>query len=315
MSFQASTPAAKRRRVEDANSTLRKPFRSPLINRPKPATAATADSDVGPVTSTPSAGQRDISRVPSTPSRLSSQLTRGPAVTSNSLAFTPVRKAEGSSSSSIKTAAPSGRVGGGSSKSTSGSDDLLGRMNKAQKEMTAHLSEMQKELDLIRQAKRIEQSSQRKIPGGEVDGELRELIEKWKQASRQAADELFELIRGRVDGMGGAQAWRASRRRQLNFYGDQQDQERNAMKGGRRGDDDDYEGREEVEGREREGGDDYESERGEEGNCEGTGDGHEEEAKDEDDDTHNFTMLMMLTSLTIEPDLLGWDSLEDKWKE
>jgi hypothetical protein len=39
-----------------------------------------------------------------------------------------------------------------------------------------------------------------------------------KAASRVAADELFELIRGRVEGMGGARAWRESRRRQVNFY-------------------------------------------------------------------------------------------------
>ena len=35
-----------------------------------------------------------------------------------------------------------------------------------------------------------------------------------KGASRLAAEERFELIRGRVEGRGGARAWRESRRRQ-----------------------------------------------------------------------------------------------------
>jgi hypothetical protein len=40
-----------------------------------------------------------------------------------------------------------------------------------------------------------------------------------KRASRLAAEELFGLIKGRVDGMGGAKAWRESRKRQRELYG------------------------------------------------------------------------------------------------
>jgi Swi5-dependent recombination DNA repair protein 1 len=38
------------------------------------------------------------------------------------------------------------------------------------------------------------------------------MVAKWKGASRLAAEDLFGLIRGWVEGMGGARAWRESRR-------------------------------------------------------------------------------------------------------
>ena len=121
-------------------------------------------------------------------------------------------------------------------------DDILARLQKSHREHKVHLIAMQKQLDLIRQAKRIEKASQNKAleqrqdaatvktrnGGGKrgqngeeqlvIDAELKELVQKWKLASRQAAEDLFELIKGRVADMGGAKAWRETRKRQLEGF-------------------------------------------------------------------------------------------------
>jgi Swi5-dependent recombination DNA repair protein 1 len=61
------------------------------------------------------------------------------------------------------------------------------------------LREVKEELDAAEQARKIETESRKKDPEGEIDGELVELIEKWKGASRQAAEELFGKVRDRVN--------------------------------------------------------------------------------------------------------------------
>lgn len=59
---------------------------------------------------------------------------------------------------------------------------------------------MKEELDVVGQARKIEVDSEKKGgEGAEVDGELRELIRKWKGASRGAAEELFGGVRDRVN--------------------------------------------------------------------------------------------------------------------
>lgn len=59
---------------------------------------------------------------------------------------------------------------------------------------------MKEELDVVEQARKIEVDSERKGGvGGEVDGELRGLVRKWKGASRAAAEELFGGVKDRVN--------------------------------------------------------------------------------------------------------------------
>lgn len=105
-----------------------------------------------------------------------------------------------------------------------GSDDILAGLQKSHRETKIHLVTMQNQLDLIWQAKRIEMASRkaaveeskelRRQDATIIDAELKGLVKKWKLANRQAAEELFELIKGRVADMGGAKAWRETRRRQ-----------------------------------------------------------------------------------------------------
>jgi hypothetical protein len=68
-----------------------------------------------------------------------------------------------------------------------------------QRELEKQLRELKEELDTAQQAKKIEDSSRKKIPDGDIDAELVELTTKWKAASRQAAEELFGQVRDRVN--------------------------------------------------------------------------------------------------------------------
>jgi Swi5-dependent recombination DNA repair protein 1 len=135
---------------------------------------------------------------------------------------------------------------------------------------------------LIRQARRIEEASSasaKRRPEGKTeqgedavvdDAGLQEMILRWKAASRLAAEELFGLVRERMEGMGGVKAWRE---RQREVCDD---------RGGGFG----FEGQEVVKG-------------GEDGEAEGDGerrrdggedDGEEEEEKEEDEEEEEETV-------------------------
>lgn len=61
------------------------------------------------------------------------------------------------------------------------------------------LKDLDRQLDTVRQARRIEEASERKRPGEPTDQELRDLVVKWKGASRLAAEELFPIVKERVE--------------------------------------------------------------------------------------------------------------------
>lgn len=78
-------------------------------------------------------------------------------------------------------------------------DPDIAPMLKAQRELEKQLREVKEELDTAEQARKIEVDSHKNDPEGEIDGELVELIDKWKGASRLAAEELFGKVRDRVN--------------------------------------------------------------------------------------------------------------------
>ncbi|GAB1310535.1 Swi5-dependent recombination DNA repair protein 1 [Madurella fahalii] len=334
MSFQTpGGPAAKRRRVEAANATLRKPFRSPLISRRQQSQVQSSPGfspekiqnspNGGGVASRASAAASAAGvRTPATPAHAggprpepsAAVAASSPLANSNrpnpSLGAVDTggarnvvlarrhRLTVGDSKPSSPDGSPDGDRDGDGVRDGDANNDpslLLQRIDASQREMQAHTRAMQKQLELVRQARRIEQqqqqqqqqrdstSSSRAKRGAGGTADLTELVGKWKEASRLAAEELFELIKSRVEGMGGARAWRESRKRQLWF-------------GGFADGDGDGEAGEVREGEECDEGD--EGRNDEEGGEEQVG----------------FTMLMMLKSLNIEPDVLGYDPVEDKWK-
>ncbi|KAK0630165.1 hypothetical protein B0T17DRAFT_635961 [Bombardia bombarda] len=394
MTSQTPGPPVKRRRLDQANATLRKPFRSPMISRPKPADNRGGDggdggdgddagaeggaapttthratpgpeilsiSDATPMTSggtttttqqswqrrreqdasaTPTRGTGTATALGMTPFRLTpggpSSASRLPPVRrprfarpaavasspnpcpTSSVAVHDKQEESKSLGKSLNVVSKEGSGGGYCTEEVEENDeeeeeDLLEQMRKTQRETSVHLRAMQQELDVIRQAGRIERQTLAR-GGGEVDAELKEVTERWRLACRQAAEDVFELIKGRVENMGGAKAWRETRKRQHEFFRgfDEDGGGGGSLEAtGREGEDDGLQEEREGFG----GGEDDRGEYGEgnDGDCEGDGeDGREAE---EDGEESDFTMLMMLKSLNIDPDILGYDPVEDKWRE
>jgi hypothetical protein len=167
-----STPAAKRRRIDAATSTLSKPFRSPFKS---PVKAQSPSNSTQP--SIP--GTLDASFV-------LSEKTPNLAV---SPAMTPRPRLGGK-----KTVSPSASV-----TAQLNSDPEIAQLLRTQRELERELREIKEQLDTAEQARKIERESRKLKANGEIDGELIVLIEKWKGASRQAAEELFAKVRDRVN--------------------------------------------------------------------------------------------------------------------
>ncbi|KAK1731829.1 hypothetical protein CaCOL14_009011 [Colletotrichum acutatum] len=308
------TPAAKRRRVDAANETLRKPFRSPLVQRdrgPGPernrdgSTATTAAATENP------AAEEDDDSAPTTenPAVASSPSSaRGAATTTSRHATekfaTPGKRGVGGTSSvtSTPTRRPFSipRVGGlqqmgaspsplrmgtaspysGASRKTNGLG-LVG--SKSEREAEGRE-------EILRQAERIRGA----VGEGETDEELLELIGKWRAASRIAAEEVFEGSKERVEGMGGLKAWRRARREDEVRFMAMLEGEEGAGRARRRS----REGWEGVD----------EGDRGE-------GDGDEGVGEEEEEEEEQFTMGTMLRSMNIDFDIIGYDEDTGWWRD
>ena len=141
--------------------------------------------------------------------------------------------------------------------------------------LLSRFSSLRAELDKVMQALRIEASPR--------DKELEKLIQQWRVASQQAAEEVYADARDRVNGMGGLRAWQEEQKQRT---------ERNwGWDEGRPGSQE-----ENDEGDERE--------------------PMEAEMKTpEDDESENFTMDMMLRSLNIELDVICYDKECHRWMD
>jgi Swi5-dependent recombination DNA repair protein 1 len=179
-----STPATKRRRIDTASQTLSKPFRSPFKTpfKSPEKTSASQDSTLTATKSSVPLAHKNTNSLLYNPSKTTSL----PAP-STSLA-TPNRSSRAKKifSSPVQAAALN-------------TDPDIAPLLRAQREVEKQLRELKEELDTAEQAGKIEVDSAKKDPSGEIDGELVELIEKWKAASRQAAEELFGKVRDRVN--------------------------------------------------------------------------------------------------------------------
>ncbi|POS76315.1 hypothetical protein DHEL01_v205289 [Diaporthe helianthi] len=296
-----NTPAAKRRRVDAANATLRKPFHSPLLRRqPDAGTNATP----GPSRTPDSNGNKRSFEEVYSPS--------SPSVAKRPQAARPVsQRAHGQQASPPKLSSPFGarkdpraKISGPKESGTAGLGEdadgsnpflALVRAHRTRKAAAADrdaiVKDLDRRLDLVRQAREIEAASERKRPGEPVDQELRDLVGKWRAAARAAAEELFETVKGRVDNAGGAKAWREMQRRQQEFYrGFDQDPPAKAK-------DSDEDS-------------DPEFSRDVQAHLEGM---DEAEQKPEEDDETEFNVGHMLRSLNVDFSLLGYDDKEDKW--
>ncbi|CAD6441704.1 86c5d4da-5f0e-4344-8372-ee42a361a332 [Sclerotinia trifoliorum] len=278
-----STPAAKRRRIEAAN-TLQKPFRSPfktpfkspLIKAPPNTRASTAAS----ATSTPLSSKTSISYpVVSIPSR------------------NTVTRVKKSFTSPISPAVLN-------------ADPDIAPLLKEQRELEKQLKAVKEELDMAEQAKKIERDSKAKDKdgNGEIDGELIELCEKWKGASRLAAEELFGKVRDRVNRMGGPRAWKEMQKRQQE-YQNNWDQDEANNNNNADSDDDDEDGKvKEKRDIYAEYSIDPETENEKAQRAPGLGDTGENPGEEDE-----FTMAMMLRTLNVDLAVIGYDREQQRW--
>ncbi|KZL83254.1 dna repair protein dds20 mei5 [Colletotrichum incanum] len=309
------TPAAKRRRVDTANETLRKPFKSPMVRdreeqvagpaaaknpaapspQPKPKGATRADSDSGAspgsttattATTAVTRPQRDVTQM-RTPVKQMATPTRRP--------FSVPRPQlhPGPSPSPLKPSlhgtARSVTKGGGSVSGSKTTREVEGRE------------------EILRQAGRIRSGGEGK---GETDEELMGLIEKWRAASRIAAEEVFEGSRERVEGMGGLKAWRRAQREDRARFAERMMEENGEGRGRGQGD----EGVEES----------SPGHVGEEGDCEVRKDDEDEDEASTTtwrrgergtDLQQEFTMGTMLRSMNIDFDIIGYDENTGWWRD
>lgn len=183
----ASPITAKRRRLNNASNTLTRPFVSPL----KSVDSANASS-----TTTPTKSRRsDVhvnSKTPYVPSTLAHTINAATSRTPNkdsASALTPARA--------------------NSTRRPAYSTPFAKRLDPAeqslQKDITAielQIKSVRNDLDILNQAA--------KYANNTADHDLEELSVKWKIASQAAVEEIFGTVKERVNRMGGVQAWRDS---------------------------------------------------------------------------------------------------------
>lgn len=187
-----STPSAKRRRLEDAQSALRKPFRSPFktpnrkveLERPSAETTASSTAVPSPLV----------------------QSTLPDSSATQSFSDSSLRTLRSSrNSTTLSTPSPLARRTG-----ALGPDDPIETAirveERRQRELHKQIRSVRTELDTLSQALRIAASTK--------DAELEALTRKWRDATRAAAEDVFATTKDRVDGMGGIGVWKQSERRQ-----------------------------------------------------------------------------------------------------
>ncbi|KAH8596728.1 hypothetical protein B0O99DRAFT_509642 [Bisporella sp. PMI_857] len=258
-----STPAAKRRRIDAASSTLSKPFRTPFKSPVKQS------SDSTPNTSSP------LKHVSSSSKSVTAAPLTGKTPSFATFAITPRQFAKRTFTSPVQTAALN-------------ADPDIALLSKKQKELEKQLREVKEQLDTAEQARKIERDSAKEGSSGVVDGELIELIGKWRGASRQAAEELFGKRQQESHGGWDGPAEQAD-------YGEDDDGQKKDLEKRDLYAEYDIDPETENEKSQRE---------------KGVGDtGELPEQEDE------FTMAMMLRTLNVDLDLIGYDREAQIWTD
>ncbi|CAL3973682.1 hypothetical protein PZA11_005846 [Diplocarpon coronariae] len=284
-----STPAAKRRRIDVASQTLSKPFRSPFKT---PFKSPVKDGQPQEPANAPTAAHHNIppSSIPTNP--LLSNPEKTPRLSAPSATPSRGPRSKKTFTSPIAAAALN-------------ADPDIAPLLRIQRDLEKELKQVKEELDTAEQARKIETESEKKDPDGEIDGELVELIEKWKEASRLAAEELFGKVRDRVNRMGGPRAWKEMQKKQAENQ-NSWDQEEPANTN----DSDDDDEKKDVEKRDvyAEYSIDPETENEKSQRVKGLGDTGELPGQEDE-----FTMAMMLRTLNVDLDTIGYDREQERW--
>ncbi|KAJ5883272.1 uncharacterized protein N7473_010158 [Penicillium subrubescens] len=250
-------PLSKRRRL-NAAVALSRPFKSPL-RKPEPIEDA---SQVSPRTP-------DASGTVQYEACKSEAFTPGPELTASSP----------TSSQGMRPVRPTNRSALTTPAQSPLADPELLRLQKQERILQTRIAALREELNVAKQALRIESSSK--------DSELEGLITKWRHASQEAADEVFAGAQERVTRMGGLTAWRERSKRDA-FQWDFEEEEK-----------------------------EHANEYGHTTNW-GLGDvfaGEKNSSKAQEEESHDeeFTIEFMLKTLNIDLKIIGYDSAMGKW--
>ncbi|KAI9756583.1 MAG: hypothetical protein M1815_003299 [Lichina confinis] len=266
-----STPAAKRRRTDAISQTLSRPFRSPFKT---PLNEKGSESSAGSNIHTPTR-LRPRTQAPHakpfvTPktSAASSPVPRKPFVSSLAAA-----------------------------RAVEASDPETQSLLKAQRALEREIAGLRTEVDTLGQALKIESSNS--------DDELRDLVRKWRTASRAAADVVWVDVKERVNQMGGPAAWHAMQRRKDEWRSSAFDEPISHGESRSSKDDDSVYAEYDIDAP-------TESHRAKNGST-NTEAAYKQGLDDSDEDA--FTMDMMLQSLNIELDIIGFDKRAQRWSD
>ncbi|KAK3079720.1 hypothetical protein LTS18_004066 [Coniosporium uncinatum] len=307
------TPPLKRRRIDAAASTLKKPFKSPFRTPLKPK-----DDNAEHVES--------LNLVQ--PKAVSNNETLMPNAASKT-PYTPLRPSALHTQSRVST--PSTRLNRTTSKPSATLEDDSGFMQLGRESRRLHAlhTSLTSDIDTLQQALAL--LTPGTSSGRLKDDELEDLIQVWKDATRAAAEEVFASTKDRVMKMGGVSAWREAdalkaqrqRERQKEDWAEQIEEGKRARARERtrmrvrerrveRGLDPDEEGDDEEEEEESEAEEEEFTNDGVEGEeTETAGDAKKDVMKGADDEA--FTMDMMLKMLNVDVELVGWDLRRQMW--
>ncbi|KAK4626219.1 uncharacterized protein CLAFUR5_12081 [Fulvia fulva] len=179
----------KRRKLNDANSKLHKPFISPM--RTPKAERVPLQEDPNKANTTtrpylPSTLAHTIKQPNTTTGRLANPASTKPDMNTPAKP-TPARKQTPTLWSSKKK------------------DPAEVAAQRAITSLELQIKKVQNDLDALKQAKQLSTTS--------TDAELEALSEKWRLTSQSVAEELFGEVKERVQRMGGVAAWREMEKR------------------------------------------------------------------------------------------------------
>lgn len=185
----SSPLSVKRRRINDATSTLAKPFVSPMRTTK--------------VERTPLKEDRNAANQPYTPSTLAHTIT-----TSHMLLVDPPTERRSTAGATKAKATPARKQYTFTpSRSSKRTDPAELAAQKALSALESQIKAIRNEIDSLEQAAQISSTT--------TDAELEALTDKWRLASQQAAEEIFGSVKERVCRMGGVAAWRESEKKKF----------------------------------------------------------------------------------------------------
>lgn len=191
---QPMLPPTKRRRLQESAASLSKPFKSPLRKSAEHKLAA------------PSASIRTLSIAERNEN----------ATIGNAPEPFPKTNLSGSKQTP-STPSESNQSPIGDQKNVRShpvSENAVSELQREHSSLLRQLSKLRQDLDTVEQAEKIESSRK--------DVELEYLINKWKVASRELAEQVFRTAKDRVNRMGGVDAWRERSRRPSNWEEDEE---------------------------------------------------------------------------------------------